>query len=210
MISLAIAVLLALLAWYLSLHLGHWRDLFIPRKFRTIDAGKLYASGQINQRLIRGVLVKHHIGEIISLLPDDPSDPDVAAEIKAAQQLGIDRHTYRLAGDGTGNIREYAAALEQLVRAQQQGKAVLLHCSSGAQRSNAATYFYRVLIEHWKPDDAAREMFRNGHRRRRNPELLPYLNSNIGPLARILAHDGVIPSVPQPLPQISQALMPKP
>lgn len=60
-----------------------------------------------------------------------------------------------------------------------------------------------MLVEHGDPDEAAREMLRNGHDSHSNPALIPYLNSHIGEMAQLLKERGVIDSVPEHLPQIS-------
>ncbi len=172
------------------------------RKLRTVEAGQIYASGQIDRHLIRRVLSDDRIKVIVCLVADDPSDPDVAAELEATKDLGIERFVDPLGGDGTGDFHSYADAVAQMVEAKKNGKPLLVHCSSGAQRSNGATYLYRVLIEGWNADSAAQEMFRNGHDPRSNPALIPYLNLHIGEIAAILAGKGVIDHIPDPLPQI--------
>jgi protein tyrosine phosphatase (PTP) superfamily phosphohydrolase (DUF442 family) len=197
-----IPILAALAIWYICDNAGKWKDRFVPRKLRTVEAGQIYASGQIDRHLLRQVLIDDRIKVIVSLVSDDPTDPDVAAEMQAASELGIQRFVDPLIGDGTGDIHAYANAITQIAQAQKENKPVLLHCSSGAQRSNGATYYYRVLVQHWNADDAAREMTRNGHRSRSNPALIPYLNSHIREMAGLLVQDGVIDQIPDPLPQI--------
>jgi protein tyrosine phosphatase (PTP) superfamily phosphohydrolase (DUF442 family) len=199
----AIAFLLAALGiWFVCDNAGRWKDRLIARKLRTVDAGQIYASGQIDRHLIRRVLGDDRIQVIVCLVADDPSDPDVAAELAASKELSIERFVDPLGGDGTGDFHSYADAVMQMAAAQKSGKPVLVHCSSGAQRSNGATYLYRVLVEHWDADAAAREMFRNGHDPRANPALIPYLNLHIGEIAAILVDKGVIDHIPDPLPQI--------
>ncbi|HEX4053950.1 MAG TPA: hypothetical protein VHX86_06770 [Tepidisphaeraceae bacterium] len=188
--------------WYVCDNAGRWKDRFVPRKLRTVDAGQIYASGQIDRHLIRKVLVDDRIKVIVCLLSDDPGDPDMAAEARAAKELGIERFVDPLNGDGTGDIQSYANAVTQIFEAQKHGEPVLLHCSSGAQRSNGATFYYRVLVEHWDADSAAQEMARNGHSSRSNPALVPYLNQHMDEIASILKDRGIIDHVPNPLPQI--------
>lgn len=197
-----VAVLAALAIWYVCDHFGRWKDRFVARKFRTVEAGQIYASGQIDRHLIRQILIDHQIKEIVCLVADDPSDPDVAAELQAARDLGIERFDYPLAGDGTGDIHAYAQAVARMKEAVDRGKPILVHCSSGAQRSNGAVYFFRVLVQGRGADDAAAEMMRYGHNPRANPALIPYLNSHIGELAALLVQKSVIDHVPDPLPQI--------
>jgi protein tyrosine phosphatase (PTP) superfamily phosphohydrolase (DUF442 family) len=196
-------VLLGLAGWYISANAGRWKDRFVPRKFRAVDAGQIFASGQIDRHLIRGVLSDNHINTIVALVSDDPTDPDVQAELQAVKDLGIQRFIDPLLGDGTGDIHQYANAVQQMVDARKAGRVVLVHCSSGAQRTNGAVFFYRVLVQHANADDAAREMLRNGHDPDHSPNLIPYLNSHIGEMAQLLKDRGVIDSVPDPLPQIS-------
>jgi protein tyrosine phosphatase (PTP) superfamily phosphohydrolase (DUF442 family) len=193
---------LMLFGVYAVNHAGSWKDRFVPRKFRVIDPGSLYASGQINKGLIRQVLVDNKIQRIIALDADDPTDPDVAAEIAAARELNIERFVDPLSGDGTGDIHNYAEAVAQMVEAIKLGKPALVHCSSGAQRSNGATFYYRVLVEGRSANDAAAEMVRNGHDPSRNPVLIPYLNQHMAEMAQLLVEKGVIAAVPTPLPQI--------
>jgi protein tyrosine phosphatase (PTP) superfamily phosphohydrolase (DUF442 family) len=195
-------VLSGLAIWYVCDNAGRWKDRLMPRKLRTVDAGQVYASGQIDRHLIRQVLTDNHINVIVSLVADDPTDPDVAAEIQAAGELGIKRYIDPLIGDGTGDIHAYADAIAQIVTARKQGKTVLLHCSSGAQRSNGATFYYRVLVEHQSADEAAAEMKRNGYDSRNNLALVPYLNSHMREMAKLLVENGSIDRIPDPLPRI--------
>jgi protein tyrosine phosphatase (PTP) superfamily phosphohydrolase (DUF442 family) len=197
-----IPVLAGLAIWFICDNAGKWKDRFVPRKLRTVEAGQIYASGQIDRHLLRQILIGDHIKVIVSLVSDDPTDPDVAAEMQAANELGIQRFVDPLNGDGTGDIHSYANAIAQMAAAHGENKPVLVHCSSGAQRSNGATFYYRVLVQHWNADDAAREMVRNGYSSRSNPALIPYLNSHMSEMAGLLAQNGVIDHIPDPMPQI--------
>ncbi|MGD0539907.1 MAG: hypothetical protein ABSB33_00175 [Tepidisphaeraceae bacterium] len=192
----------ALAIWYVCDNAGRWKDRFVPRKLRIVEPGAIYASGQIDRHLIRQVLSDDRIKVIVCLLADDPTDPDVAAELETTKDLGIERYVDPLGGDGTGDFHSYADAVAQMVEARKNGKPVLVHCSSGAQRSNGAVYYYRVLVEHWDADSAAQEMLRNGHDPKSNPALIPYLNLHIREIAAILVDKAVIDHIPDPLPQI--------
>jgi protein tyrosine phosphatase (PTP) superfamily phosphohydrolase (DUF442 family) len=197
-----IALVLALSGWFIAVHVGSWKDRFIPRKFRTVEPGAIYASGQIDRHLIGGILSDYKIREIVCLIGHDPTDPDSAAEFRIAHDMNIDRLYFPLSGDGTGDIHEYADAITAIVAAQKAGKPVLVHCSSGSQRTNGAIYFYRVLIQHRSSEEAANEMYRNGYDPHFNPLLIPYLNEHIAEMAALLVQKGVIDQVPTPLPQI--------
>ncbi|MGA3066729.1 MAG: hypothetical protein ABSF29_07775 [Tepidisphaeraceae bacterium] len=199
---LVIAAVIGLLGWVIVDNVGGWKDRFVPRKLRVVDPGMIWASGQINQHLIRQVLIDHKIQTVVSLAPDDFTDSDVAAEIQACHDLGIERFNDPLRGDGTGDIHSYADAVAQMVAAVKAGKPVLLHCTSGAQRSNGATFYYRVLVQGRSAQDAMEEMLRNGHDPRENPLLIPYLNDHMREMASLLVQKGVISAVPDPLPRI--------
>ena len=121
-----IVVLLGLAAWFVGTHVGQWKDRFVPRRFRVVELGKIYASGQINQHLIRQVLSQYGIKVIVCLDNDDNSDSDVVAEQTAARDLGIDREIFPLSGDGTGDIHSYANALARIVAANKENVPVLV------------------------------------------------------------------------------------
>jgi protein tyrosine phosphatase (PTP) superfamily phosphohydrolase (DUF442 family) len=203
----ALALLgIGLLAWYVTDRIPRWKDLVVPRKLRVVEPGQIYASGQINRRLLRKVLTDRHIKVIVCLVDDQLDDPDVVAERQLANELGIERFNFPLEGDGSGDIRNYAAAVAKMVQSQRAGEPILVHCSSGAQRSNGAVFYYRVLVQGRDPADAAREMIRNGHDPRRNPMLIPYLNSHMAEMAKLLVDRDIIGRVPDPLPQIPAGL----
>jgi protein tyrosine phosphatase (PTP) superfamily phosphohydrolase (DUF442 family) len=202
-LGLASMLLIAgILVWLIADYGGTWKDRFVPRKFRVVEPEAIFASGQIDRHLIRGVLTDYHIRVIVCLIGGDDTNPDSTAEDQAARELGITRVYFPLSGDGTGDIHEYADAIAAIVAAQKAGEPVLVHCSSGSQRTNGAVFFYRVLVEKRDPDATAEEMFRNGHDPRENPALIPYLNQHMAEMARLLVERGVIDQVPDPLPQI--------
>jgi protein tyrosine phosphatase (PTP) superfamily phosphohydrolase (DUF442 family) len=203
-IKLSLLPILGIVVWFVVANFGTWKDRFVPRKWRVVEPGMIYASGQINQHLLRQLLIDNKIKRIVCLDADDPADPDVAEELRVAHDLGIERFVDPLSGDGTGDIRSYANAVTQMVQAQQQSKPVLVHCSSGAQRSNGATFYYRVFVEHWSAESASAEMLRNGHDPRSNPLLIPYLNAHMADMAALLVKRGVIDRAPDPLPHIDQ------
>jgi hypothetical protein len=168
----------------------------------VIDNGHTYASGQISRYLIRAVFAKYHIGVDVSLCAENiDSDADEVAEREATREMGVTLLECPLAGDGTGDIHEYAKAM---VRANLSGQGVLVHCYSGVERSGACTAFYRVLIEGWTTQQAVAELKANHWTEERNPKMLPYLNEHVEELARILVADGVLTSVPEPLPRFER------
>lgn len=200
--SIAAAVIAALLGLWLILLNNGILDAFHPRKFRVVVPDKIYASGQIHRRIIRDVLAQYHIATIVSLTDPVEDDRDDAAEVQAAKEMGIVHYRFVLDGDGTGDIHRYADALQQMVIADQTGRPLLIHCHSGVQRSGAATAFYRILVQHWNGPDTVAELERNHWNPSQNPKMLPYLNSHLAELARLLVDRHVIPAMPTTFPTL--------
>lgn len=166
---LAVVVAIGLtIAWYAGL-----RNRFVPVNFGVVEPGKIFRSGQISQQVVRSTLEKHHIGVIINLTSDDT--PDGKAEHAAASDLGVGEVHLSLGGDGLGDPNVYPKALAEIVRANDQGKAVLVHCQSGAQRTGGIIATYRILVEGRSIDDAFAEMKQYGHEPKHNPLLIPFI-----------------------------------
>ena len=140
---------------------------------------------------------------MIIFLSGDKDRPDVDAEREAAARLGIQRINCPLAGDGTGDIAEYANAIEAMAGALAERKPVLVHCATGAQRTGAVVAFWRVLVQGRSPQAAYRELLAYHHDPIANERLVPYLNGNMARLAQMLVDRHVIEQVPDPLPVIS-------
>lgn len=185
---------------------GLWKDdlkheLF-PRRWGVVEPGRVYRSGQISERLIEPTLAKHGIRVVIDLTTVEMDDPEQVAELRAIETLGIERHKLPLRGDGTGDVARYAEAIAVLDRSLREGKPVLVHCSAGTNRTGGVLAAWQLLVQRHPPDAVYREMTRYGWDRRRNPELLAYLNENLPALADRLVELGVIDAAPQPLPHL--------
>jgi protein-tyrosine phosphatase len=176
------------------------RDQFIPRNFGVVEPGRLYRSGQISARLIEPTLRNNGIKSIVALADAGMKPADLAAEQRAAADLGIERKVFPLSGDGTGRVEQYAQALAAIDRSIRQGKPVLVHCVAGAQRSGGVIAAYHVLVEKRSPVEAYAEMHRFGHDPHENPLLLQYLNNHMGELAHRLVELDIIEQVPDPIP----------
>jgi len=169
LVALALMAAIALtIAWYAGL-----RNRFIPVNFGVVEPGKIFRSGQISQQVVCRALRNNNIGVIINLTSDDT--PDGRAEHVAATDLGVSEVHLSLGGDGLGDPSVYPRALAEIVRANQEGKAVLVHCQSGAQRTGGIIATYRILVEGKTPDEAFAEMKQYGHEPRHNPLLIPFI-----------------------------------
>jgi protein tyrosine/serine phosphatase len=126
--------------WYAGL-----RNYFVPDNFGVVEPGKTYRSAQIHQRILRQTLLDNNIKVIVDLSQEDSEDAE--AEKRIAAELGVKRIAIPgLSGKGIGDPNAYPEAIEQIVAANRAGKAVLVHCQSGAQRTGGVIATYRMLI----------------------------------------------------------------
>jgi protein-tyrosine phosphatase len=179
------------------------KQLFGPRNWGEVEPG-FYRSGQISRFVLKKALQQHDVKLVVFMSGDKANRPDVQAEAQICRDLGIERINCGLAGDGTGDIRSYANAIEAISKARREGKAVLVHCHTGSQRTGGAVAYYRMLVEGRPAAEAHAELIRYGHDPRDNPDLLPYLNAHMRELADILVERRVIDRAPAPLPVLPQ------
>ena len=175
---------------------------FIAKRWGAVVPGKVYRSGQITKYMIESILSKHDIDVIIDLTCDNPHDIHQQKELEVARKMGVEHHRFPLGGDGTGDVRNYAGALKLLAECEREGKPVLVHCSAGAQRTGGVVAAYRILVRKDSPQAAYQEMMDYGWRPKRDLELVPYLNANLGEIAALLAEAGVIDEIPASIPVI--------
>ena len=150
------------------------RDNVFPRNFGVVEPGVLYRSAALTAASTRHVHDQYHIKTIIDLGAYAPDSPAEAMAARTAAALGVQRRVFRLEGDGTGNPNAYVAALR--VIADPTNQPVLVHCSSGAQRTGACVMLYRTIVQGQNLMGTIYEdSFRYGHNPRRNTRLAPYL-----------------------------------
>jgi protein tyrosine/serine phosphatase len=181
---------------------------FVARNFSVVEPGSIYRSGQISQYMIEKTLKKNDIRTIIFLSEDKDLTqgvlrPDVTAERETAKRLGIERFNFPLRGDGTGNLEQYANAIEQMVISQRAFKPVLVHCHAGAQRTGAAMAFYHMLIRNRPISEVYEDLLADGHDPEDNPNLIPYVNENIEHLADMLVERGILAKKPDTFPKLA-------
>ncbi|MGA2914917.1 MAG: dual specificity protein phosphatase family protein [Sedimentisphaerales bacterium] len=200
-------IIIAAVALCLIVSFGLWQRLlknyFIPKNFGVVEEGLIYRSGQLSGWLIGKTLNKYNIKVIVSLTGSESKTSDRKTEEKTAKKLGIERLVFPLGGDGVGDINNYTKAIAAICLARKEGKRVLVHCGAGAQRAGGVIAAYRLLIEKKDVPFVLNEMRNYGWNPENNPNLLPYLNSNMEELASLLKQKGVIDKIPNPLPQIT-------
>jgi protein tyrosine/serine phosphatase len=187
-------------AWLWQAQLHDW---LFPKRWGVVVPGQIYRSGQISPSIIKHTLESHNIKVIVDLNADKRNNETQAAEAKAANELGIERRIYPLAGDGTGDIHQYAEAIARMDKAVHDGQPVLVHCAAGTQRTGGVIAAYRLLVKRDPPADVLAELRQYDWTAERNPVLIEYLNNHMSELATQLVQRGVIQTVPDPLPQLT-------
>jgi protein-tyrosine phosphatase len=174
----------------------------IAKRWGVVVPGRIYRSGQISKWVLPRKLQEHGIEVVVDLTNIVPDDIHQQAEIATLKRLGIEHHRFRLTGDGSGDIQNYANAIGMLAECEQAGRPVLVHCAAGAQRTGGVVAAYRVLVRGELPRDAYAELSRYGWKAHKDQRLLTYLNGHMRELAQLLVERGVIDSVPDPLPVV--------
>jgi len=184
------------------------KDRLVAKRWGVVVPGVIYRSGQISKWMIEESLTRHGIRSVIDLNGRDPDDaphhtPEhehQTRELEVVRNLGIKHDRFALGGDGRGDIRYYADAIEVLVECRRAGKPVLIHCASGTQRTGGVVACYRLLVEQDSPQNAYAELRKYGWRPHANNVLLSYVNSHMAELAGLLVEKDIIQEVPNPLP----------
>ena len=176
--------------WYAGL-----RNYFFPDNFGVVEPGKIYRSAQIHPRVLRQTLLDNNIRVIVDLSQEESGDAQ--AEKQIAAELGIERISVPgLGGKGVGEPGAYPAALRAVVKANRQGKAVLVHCQSGAQRTGGVIATYRMLVQGWSENDAFAEAKQFHYRPTQNPHLVPFVEQHLGEWKATLEAEHVVPLHP--------------
>jgi len=199
----AIPCLAVLLLVGLSVTAYKSRYFVFPKRFGVVVPGQIYRSGQLSRFLVESTLRKHQIRHIIDLTGFTDSDPDQRAEQEAARRLKIAHHRFNLKGDGTGEIENYAAALEIVIKAQQAGEPVLIHCAAGSQRTGGTVASYRLLFQGWSTDRVLSELESYDWNPRKDQTLLRYLDEHWAELSGCLVRRGILEKIPEKLPKLS-------
>lgn len=184
---------------------NYLEDRIFPKRFGIVEPGVLYRSGQISPTLIKKTLQAHHIKVVVNLQFDDGSAAQLA-ESDAVKQLAIEQYRFPLNGNGTGDIKQYAAAIAHIQQAVNDNKAVLVHCAAGAQRTGGVIAAWQTLVQKEPVATAIDGMEKYGWKPVKNRVLAEYLDQNMATLAQDLVSLHVIDHVPNPLPNFEAHL----
>ena len=192
-----------LVAGAAALLLG-WGYLERQSNWGVVVPGRIYRSAEVSQFLIRQKLTGYKIGTIVYLSRDGDNNTSMMKERQVAAELNVPILEFPMNGDGLARPDRYSAALQAVYDATRQGKPVLIHCHSGAQRTSGVVAVYRVLVEGKSTREAVAEMKQYGHDPKKNPLLIPFLNEHLAEWARELTARGIITGVPQPRPRFTE------
>lgn len=160
----ALRVLPLLAAVVLSVAVGigikYGRHHVWPTRFAVVEDG-LYRSGLLKPGPLRRVVSDHHLKTIVTLLGEEPDDPDQKNEQLTAEREGVELVRIPMPGDGCADFDslEKAAA----VIADESKRPLLVHCSAGVQRTGAAYAVWRMKYQGWDVQRAVREVIDHGH-----------------------------------------------
>jgi hypothetical protein len=170
------------------------RPNLVPRNFGVVEEGRVYRSAALTPGALRVVRERFGIKTIVDLGAFDKDPLGERVEGRAAAALGMERFVFPLEGDGTGNPNAYVAALR--IMTDPARLPVLVHCSTGAQRTGGCVMLYRDLAQGRALDETYDEAKRYRHDPGRNPRLLPFLREHEAAIMGAVRGGGSIPGYP--------------
>lgn len=163
-VALIAAVALGIVAYVTLIKPSLW-----PTRFGVVREGQIYRSGRMTPSALTHVHDRYKIKTIIDLGGYHAGSKEDLREQQTAEALGIKRHSFRLEGDGTGDVNIYADALRIMTDPKQQP--VLVHCSAGSERTGCAIMLYRQLYENVGIEKALTEAQEFDHEPTKNPHV---------------------------------------
>ncbi len=157
------------------------------RNFRTVEAGVLYRSGQLDAAGFERIIREHGIKTVVTFRDarreGDPA-PDLDEE-EYCKANGIVHH--RLPPRRWGSIDGGHPPIDQnvtefyrIVEANRDRGPILIHCFAGVHRTGAYTALYRMEYNRWSNADAIAELYDCGYTTLdTDPDIQEYLQSYV-------------------------------
>lgn len=205
-LSIILTTLLAVALGARFAYTGVVPNLF-PKRFHTVDPGKVYRSGQLTPAAFESVIREHKIRTIIDLGSTIHGQaPGERRNHRAAEALGVTRYVFHLYGDSSGNPNEYIQALR--LASDPANQPVLIHCGAGTERTGFACLLYKAHHFGTPIDEGFREAQSVGHNPRRTPMLRTMIDKWVNPILVHLREGGQIqstdfPTLPDPVPDVT-------
>lgn len=144
------------------------------KRFREVDPGKLYRSGQMTAAGFRETIERYHIKTVVNLQHEEPDPllPDhwlgkgKIRESELCQQLGA---KYVLLTPDilppNNNLEMEPPVVQEWLDLLKEEKnyPILLHCKAGLHRTGRLTAIYRMEFHRWSAGEALRELRANGY-----------------------------------------------
>lgn len=144
------------------------------KRFREVEPGRLYRSGQMTAAGFRETVERFHIKTVVNLQHEEP-DPLLAdhwlgkgkiRESELCKQLSVNYKllTPDLLGPNNTLDKEPPAVKEWLdLLDDETNYPILLHCKAGLHRTGRLTAIYRMEYHGWSAGEALRELRANGY-----------------------------------------------
>lgn len=130
--------------------------LFLPHRFRQVEAGRLYRGGDPSTDELARLARKYGVRTVVSMLDDKPRGADNIRELQRAEQCGLRFFNYPMPGNGLGDFDALDAAADRL--AERENGPIYFHCAAGKNRSGAVQAAWRMRHCGWTIDQALAEL----------------------------------------------------
>jgi protein-tyrosine phosphatase len=158
--TLIAAAAVLVIAGGIAIKLG--RHHVIPRRFAEVVPGHLYRSGYLEEGTLRRVIDQHGIRTVLSLLNNEPDDPDQRKENAILAERRVRLLRIGMRGDGVAEYDQLDAAADILADAA--AHPLLVHCAAGVNRTGAVFAAWRMKHCGWDVERALAEAERHGYR----------------------------------------------
>lgn len=144
------------------------------KRFREVEPGKLYRSGQMTAAGFREAIERYNIKTVVNLQHEQP-DPllpehwlgkGTVHESELCKQLGANYVllTPDVLPPGNTVDKEPPVVQEWLdLLKKEENYPILLHCKAGLHRTGRLTAIYRMEHHRWSAGEALRELRANGY-----------------------------------------------
>ncbi|MFD0988029.1 tyrosine-protein phosphatase [Methyloligella solikamskensis] len=135
-VGIGALVMLGLMGAYLGM-------LELSGNFRAVIPGELYRSGQPTAAAIARYRAAHGIKTIINLRGENAGRDWYDTELAESEKLGITHLNFRMSAKHELSQAKAAELIDMMAAAE---KPLLIHCSSGADRTGLASALYVAAV----------------------------------------------------------------
>ena len=156
------------------LYAGYCGLLIWSGNFHTVSEGQLYRSAELSKFAFAREIDAHHIRTILNLRGPNPTSRWYQDEVAATREHSVEHYDVGISARRDVPLDKLEQILSILRTAP---RPILVHCSSGADRTGFVSALYRYVIEGRSAREAEQELsLAYGH--------FPYLISQSGAMDR--------------------------